>query len=151
MAEACGEGEGCCLSAAYRRSDAAAAVGVAVAFACACMWTGGCGVAHCGSLVKSVIGKSEFHGSREKSFKQNHLTDMEQNVSPRSRTVTLILACLLFCSFCGGLHRIYTGKIISGVLQILTGGGFFIWQVIDIIRILLGTFDDAQGRDIVEW
>ena len=69
MAEACGEGEGCCLSAAYRRSDADAAVGVAVALAGACMWTGGCGVAHCGSLVKSVIGRGEFHGSREKSFK----------------------------------------------------------------------------------
>ena len=76
---------------------------------------------------------------------------MEENISPRSRTVTLILACLFFCSCCGGLHRIYTGKIISGILQILTGGGLFIWQIIDIIRILLGTFDDAQGRDITEW
>ena len=77
--------------------------------------------------------------------------NMEQNISPRSRTVTLILACLLFCSCCGGLHRIYTGKIFTGILQILTGGGFLIWQIIDIIRILFGSFDDAQGRDITEW
>ena len=77
--------------------------------------------------------------------------NMDETISPRSRTVTLILACLLFCSCCGGLHRIYTGIIISGILQILTGGGFVIWQVIDIIRILLGSFDDAQGRDIAEW
>ncbi len=77
--------------------------------------------------------------------------NLEENVSPRSRTVTFILACLLFCSCFGGLHRLYTGKIITGILQILTGGGFCIWQIIDIIRILLGTFDDAQGRDIIEW
>ena len=77
--------------------------------------------------------------------------NIEQNISPRSRTVTLILACLLFCACCGGLHRIYTGKIFTGILQILTGGGFLIWQIIDIIRILFGSFDDAQGRDITEW
>ena len=57
-----------------------------------------------------------------------------KKISPRSRTVTLILACLLFCLCCGGLHRIYTGKIFTGILQILTGGGFVIWQIIDIIR-----------------
>ena len=72
-------------------------------------------------------------------------------VSPRSRTVTLILAILLFFSCFGGLHRIYTGKLISGVLQLITGGGFIIWQVIDIIRILCGTYDDAQGRSVIEW
>lgn len=77
--------------------------------------------------------------------------DASETVSPRSRTVTLILAGLFFFSCCGGLHRIYTGKIFTGILQILTGGGLFIWQIIDIIRILLGTYDDAQGRDIVEW
>lgn len=72
-------------------------------------------------------------------------------VSPRSRTVTLVLAGLIFFSAVGGLHRIYTGRIISGVLQMLTGGGFLIWQIIDIIRILLGTYEDAQGRDVCEW
>ena len=69
MAVACGEGNVLFLPAVYRRSDAGSAVGVAVAFAGACMWTGGCCVAHCGSLVKSVIGKSEFRSSREKSYK----------------------------------------------------------------------------------
>ena len=69
MAGACGAGEELFLPTVCRGSDAAAAVGVVVALTVACMWTGGCGVAHCCSLVKSVIGKSEFHGSREKSYK----------------------------------------------------------------------------------
>ena len=34
------------------------------------------------------------------------------------------------------------------VIQFLTVGGFIIWQVIDIIRILCGCFDDKEGRII---
>lgn len=69
-------------------------------------------------------------------------------VSPCSRTLTLILALLLFF-LVGGLHRIYVGKVISGLIQLLTGGGFLIWQIIDIIRIICGTFDDKKGRVIL--
>lgn len=69
-------------------------------------------------------------------------------ISPCSRTVTLILALLMFC-LVGGLHRIYAGKVITGIIQLATGGGFVIWQVIDIIRIIIGCFDDKQGRVIL--
>ncbi|MBQ9835423.1 MAG: TM2 domain-containing protein [Akkermansia sp.] len=71
--------------------------------------------------------------------------------SPRSRTVTLVLAFLLFIFGVGGIHRFYTGRIISGILQLITLGGFFIWQIIDILRILFGTYRDAQGREVNEW
>ena len=67
--------------------------------------------------------------------------------SPRSRFVLFLLSLLLFCGF-GGVHRIYAGKVITGILQFATGGGFIIWQVIDIIRIILGCFDDKEGRPI---
>lgn len=60
---------------------------------------------------------------------------------------TLLLSLLIFCGF-GGVHRIYAGKVITGVIQFLTGGGFIVWQVIDIIRIILGCFDDKEGRTI---
>lgn len=72
-------------------------------------------------------------------------------VSPRSRTVTLILACLLFFTGFGGIHRIYTGKHISGIIQLLTCGLLGIWQLIDIIRIICGTYTDAQDRSVSEW
>lgn len=74
----------------------------------------------------------------------------KQYVSPRSRTVTLVLALLMFCAICG-LHRLYTGKIVSFIIQLITLGGFGIWQLIDIVRILVGSFDDAQGRKITDW
>lgn len=73
-----------------------------------------------------------------------------KQVSPRSRTVTLVLSFLCFTGFCG-VHRLYAGKIFTALLQFITVGFFGIWQFIDIVRILLGTFDDAQGRDISEW
>ncbi len=71
--------------------------------------------------------------------------------SPRSRTVTLVLAFLLFIFGVGGIHRFYTGRIISGIVQFFTLGGFGIWQIIDILRIIFGTYEDAQGREVNEW
>lgn len=71
---------------------------------------------------------------------------MSNNISPRSHLATFVLAMLFFCSLCGGLHRLYTGRILTGFLQAVTGGGFVIWQVIDIIRICRGTYTDGAGR-----
>ncbi len=76
---------------------------------------------------------------------------MSTYVSPRSRTITLILACLLFIIGLGGLHRFYTGRIISGIIQLVTAGGFLIWQIIDIVRIIIGSYEDAQSREVSEW
>ena len=67
--------------------------------------------------------------------------------SPRSRFIAFLLSLLLFCGF-GGVHRIYAGKVITGVIQFFTVGGFVIWQVIDILRIVLGCFDDKEGKTI---
>lgn len=71
--------------------------------------------------------------------------------SPRSRTVTLVFAFFLFIFGAGGIHRFYTGRIFSGLFQLFTLGGLFIWQIIDILRILFGTYRDAQGREVNEW
>lgn len=73
------------------------------------------------------------------------------STSPRSRTVTLVLAVTFFFFGLGGLHRLYVGKIGTFILQLVTLGGLGIWQIIDIVRILLGSFTDAQERDICEW
>lgn len=61
--------------------------------------------------------------------------------SGKSQIVALILALVV-----GGLgiHRFYLGYIWQGVVQLLTLGGFGIWALIDLIRIITG---DLQPKD----
>lgn len=58
------------------------------------------------------------------------------------------VACLLLCFFLGvfGVHRFYVGKIGTGILMLVTLGGFGIWFLADIIMIILGVFTDASGK-----
>ena len=61
------------------------------------------------------------------------------------------VVALLLCFFLGGLgvHRFYVGKVGTGILQIVTVGGFFgIWVLVDFIMILVGSFKDKQGQPL---
>jgi hypothetical protein len=44
------------------------------------------------------------------------------------------------------VHRFYVGKIWTGLLLLLTFGGFGFWWIIDAVLILIGRFKDSQGR-----
>ena len=71
-----------------------------------------------------------------------------EGASPKSRLVALLL-----CFFFGwiGIHRFYVNKVGTGVLMILTIGGFGIWVMVDLILIILGEFTDKEGRKLVVW
>lgn len=60
------------------------------------------------------------------------------------------LVALLLCIFLGGLgiHRFYTGHIVTGIVQLLTLGGCGIWVIIDLIIIATGTFKDTDGNEL---
>ena len=64
-----------------------------------------------------------------------------------------ILPALVLCVSLGvfGAHRFYAGKFATGVLQLVTLGGFGIWTFIDFIRITIGSFRDGDGNKISEW
>ena len=57
------------------------------------------------------------------------------------------VVALLLCFFVGvlGVHRFYVGKIGTGVLMLVTFGGFGVWTLIDFIMIIVGKFDDKAG------
>ena len=66
----------------------------------------------------------------------------------KSKMVALILCILGFFGL-AGLHRMYVGKVGSGVFHFFTYGICGIGTIIDLISILSGGFTDNFGRPLV--
>lgn len=67
---------------------------------------------------------------------------MSAQVGEKSFMVTWLLSLLL-----GGIgaDRFYIGKVGTGILKLVTFGGFGLWYVIDLIIILTGSARDKDG------
>ena len=68
--------------------------------------------------------------------------------SDKSRAATLLFCLILGCL---GIHRFYVGKIGTGTLQFLTLGFLGIWTIIDFVLIVVGRFEDIEGKKIKIW
>ena len=60
------------------------------------------------------------------------------------------LTAILLCFFLGslGIHRFYLGYTIISVIQLLTFGGFLIWVIVDLIRLIIGSLKDSEDNDL---
>ncbi|MCQ1955774.1 Ltp family lipoprotein [Arthrobacter sp. zg-Y826] len=70
---------------------------------------------------------------------------MTTTATKKSFVVTWLLALFLGTL---GIDRFYLGKIGTGVLKLLTGGGFGIWTLVDLIITLTGNQKDKNGQPL---
>ena len=63
--------------------------------------------------------------------------------SEKNGLVLLILTILL-----PTFHYVYVGKIGLALLFFITAGGFGIWYLIDVLRVVMGKFPDKNGQPI---
>jgi len=95
-----------------------------------------------------VIAGCVLLSSRKTDERKSITVGQQYLYSSKSR-----IAALLLCFFFGvfGIHRFYVGKIGTGVLYLLTLGGFGIGWLIDMITIACGVFRDSRGNYVKEW
>jgi TM2 domain-containing membrane protein YozV len=71
--------------------------------------------------------------------------DASAGLSPKSWLATLLLSIFLG-EF--GIDRFYLGKIGTGILKLITLGGFGVWWLIDLILVIAGAMKDKQGLPV---
>ncbi len=69
--------------------------------------------------------------------------------APRKNKMVALVLCILGFFGLAGLHRMYVGKVGSGVLHLFTYGICGIGTIIDLISILSGGFRDSYGQPLV--
>ena len=50
-----------------------------------------------------------------------------------------------------GVDRFYLGKYWTGLLKLLTFGGFGIWAIIDLTMVMSGSMRDKQGNEMLDF
>ncbi len=75
---------------------------------------------------------------------------MKRRIRMMERSEKGFVPTLLLCLLLGalGVHRFYVGKVGTGILMLVTLGGFGIWALVDIIMIAVGSFKDKDGLPI---
>lgn len=106
---------------------------------------------HCGRQVEILNGAAAASNHININTQPQRIYPQETfdafNTSDKSKSTSLVLAALGFLGL-GGLHRFYTGKIISGFVYLFTGGLYGLGTFIDILKIASNTFTDGTGRVI---
>ncbi len=91
------------------------------------------------------IYNQNYNGSQNIINYEAFLKPEDRNKTDEKYTLTLFLAVFLGIF---GVHRFLHKKYVTGIIMLLTGGGFLIWVFIDIYLIISRKFKNAHGQTL---
>lgn len=68
--------------------------------------------------------------------------------SPQRHFLAVFFISFMWGTF--GVDRMYLGKYGTGLLKLITAGGFGIWVLVDLYLIMNGTMRDKYGREMLQ-
>lgn len=102
---------------------------------------------YCPNCGKPVTGETNFCPECGAPLKiANYQNPPASNRTNEDRWLIALILCILVGSL--GVHRFYTGNIVTGVLMLITLGGCGVWTIIDLIMIAANTYRDGNGNTL---
>lgn len=102
---------------------------------------------YCPNCGKPVTGETNFCPECGAPLKiANYQNQPASNRTNEDRRLIALILCILVGSL--GVHRFYTGNIVTGVLMLITLGGCGVWTIIDLIMIAANTYRDGNGNTL---
>ena len=99
------------------------------------------------SAAQPTINITNNNESVNQNVNQNAFNGF--GVGPRKSKTTALILCILGFFGLAGIHRMYVGKVGSGILHLFTYGLCGIGTIVDLIAILTGSFRDSYGQPLV--
>ncbi len=99
---------------------------------------------HCGKPLEPNFISCPFCGVKIESTDNASGVSIQESI--KSPKITWLL-CLFFGML--GLHRLYVKKIGTGLVMLITLGGFGLWTLFDLLSIVNNKFEDREGHCIL--
>lgn len=88
-----------------------------------------------------VLSDDEFASQKDRILKMGYDGKEDKGFSDKSWTTALIFSIF-------GFERFYLGYIGLGIAKVLTGFGFGIWWLVDLISVVRNKMPDSEGRKL---
>lgn len=77
---------------------------------------------------------------------------LQQSEQPKPNKQRHFLAAFFLSFMWGmfGIDRFYLGKVGTGIIKLITFGGFGIWTIVDLALIMSGAMRDKQGNEMID-